>query len=73
MATKAELEKEARRLRARVKRLEWLCAEMYQVAGTANAPERVMDKLLAAAEGKPIPRVELLPISEDEFVEPEPA
>lgn len=60
---------ELRKLRARVRALESLCAEMYQVAGTANAPVRVLDKLWAAAEGKPIPRIDLLPIGEDEFRE----
>ncbi len=47
--------------------MESLCAEAYQVAGTANAPVRVLNKLAAAAAGKPIPRIALLPIAEAEF------
>ena len=58
---------ENRKLKRRISALQYLCAEMYQVAGTAGAPVRVLDKLWAASGGKPIPRVHLLPIAEDEF------
>jgi hypothetical protein len=57
-------------LMARVKRLEYLCAEMYQVAGEVGAPVRVLDALSAAADGRPIPRASLLPISASEFDRP---
>jgi hypothetical protein len=51
----------------RVEELESLCAELYQVLGTVGAPAAVLDKVWAAADGQPIPRVELLPIDEDAF------
>lgn len=57
-------------LQARIARLEQLCAEVYQVAGTAGAPVRVLDALSAAANGKRIPRVPLLPITASEFDPP---
>jgi hypothetical protein len=50
-----------------VLRLERLCADIYQVCGQAGAPTRVLDALFAAAEGHPIPRAPILPISIDEF------
>ena len=50
-----------------MKRLELLCAEVYQVAGAAGAPMRVLDALSAAANGRPIRRTPLLPIAEREF------
>jgi len=58
------------KLQARIARLERLCAEVYQVAGAAGAPVRVLDALSAAANGKPIPRVPLLPITTSEFDPP---
>jgi hypothetical protein len=51
----------------RVQALEALCAELYQVLGTVGAPTAVLDKVWAAADGQPIPRVDLLPIGEDAF------
>lgn len=51
----------------RVQALEALCAELYQVLGTVGAPAAVLDKVEAAAAGRAIPRVELLPIGEDDF------
>jgi hypothetical protein len=53
----------------RVGELQALCAELYQVLGTVGAPVRVLDKVAAAAAGKPIPDVDLLPIAETEFDE----
>jgi hypothetical protein len=50
-------------LQARIRALEALCGAAYQFAGTVGAPERVLDALSAAANGDPIPDVELLPIS----------
>lgn len=57
---------QVRKLQARVTRLEGLCADAYQVAGAAGAPERVLDALYAAAQGYRIPRAALLPITEAE-------
>jgi hypothetical protein len=54
-------------LQARITRLELLCAEVYQVAGQAGAPVRVLDALAAAMNGKSIPRKSLLPIVPSEF------
>jgi hypothetical protein len=54
---------------ARIAQLESLCAELYQVLGTAGAPDAVLDKVSAAAAGKPIPDVDLLPIGELDFDE----
>lgn len=42
------------KLTARVEELEDLCGAMYQFAGTVGAPERVLDVLWAAAQGKPL-------------------
>ncbi len=53
----------------RVQKLEELCGELYQVLGTIGAPVSVLDKVAAAAAGKPIPDVELLPIAEIDFDE----
>ena len=47
----------------RVKELEKLCAELYQVLGVLDAPAVVLDKVWAAASGEPIPEIELLPFS----------
>ena len=44
-------------------RLETLCAELYQVLGTLGAPSRVLDQVLAAAEGRPLPHRTLLPFT----------
>jgi hypothetical protein len=53
----------------RMQQLESLCGELYQVLGTAGAPESVLDKVYAAAAGQPIPDVDLLPIRELDFDE----
>ena len=52
--------------RARIAVLEALCADAYQLAGTVGAPVRFLDALAAAADGKPIPKGDLLPVLEDE-------
>ena len=44
-----------RNLEERISVLEQVCAEAYQLAGAVGAPERVLDNLAAAAEGRPIP------------------
>ena len=51
------------RLRRRLAALEGVCAEAYQVAGAVGAPERVLDQLHAASEGKPLPYATVLPIA----------
>ena len=51
-------------LRARVVALEDVCGAAYQLAGTVGAPIRFLDALAAAAGGKRIPKVDLLPVSE---------
>ena len=53
-------------LRAEVERLRRVCAEAYQFAGEVGAPERVLDNLAAAAEGRPLPHESFLPVSADE-------
>ena len=53
-------------LRARVAALEGLCADVYQLAGTVGAPVRFLNALAAAAAGKRLPKVELLPVLETE-------
>jgi len=53
-------------LRRRVELLERVCAEAYQFAGTVGAPIRVLDNLLAAAEGRELPRRSFLPVNVDE-------
>lgn len=60
---------EVEQLRARVQALEEVCGEMYQVAGAAGAPERVLDKLWAAAQGDAISTASVLPVLETEFEE----
>ena len=52
-----------RNLEERISVLEQVCAEAYQLAGAVGAPERVLDNLAAAAEGKPIPHQSFLPVS----------
>lgn len=42
-------------------RLRRVCSEMYQVAGALGAPADVLDQLLAASEGEPLPHESLLP------------
>ena len=53
-------------LRARVGALEGLCADAYQLAGTVGAPVRFLNALAAAAAGKRLPKIELLPVLETE-------
>jgi len=38
-----------------------LLSELYQVLGGLNAPENVMDQVLAASLGEPLPHETLLP------------
>ncbi len=54
---------------ADVRALRSLCGELYQVLGTVGAPVAVLDKVSAAAAGKPIPDIEILPIDELAFDE----
>ncbi len=54
-------------LEQRISVLEQVCAEAYQLAGTVGAPERALDNLAAAAEGKPIPHTTFLPVSVADF------
>ncbi len=57
-------------LEQRIAILEQVCAEAYQLAGAVGAPEKALDNLAAAAEGKPIPHATFLPVSAadcDEF------
>lgn len=53
-------------LQRRIDDLERVCAEAYQFAGTAGAPERVLDNLSAGAEGQPIPHESILPVTAEE-------
>jgi hypothetical protein len=50
-----------------IEELRRICAEAYQMAGTAGAPERVLDLLLDAAEGRSTLGRSFLPIGEAEF------
>jgi hypothetical protein len=50
----------------RLDELETVCAELYQVLGTLGAPARVMDQVIAAAEGRLLPYSTLLPFSVQE-------
>ena len=56
-------DKRIRNLEERISILEQVCAEAYQLAGAVGAPERALDNLGAAAEGKPIPHATFLPVS----------
>ena len=53
-------------LQRRVDDLAQVCAEAYQFAGAVGAPERVLDNLLAGAEGQPIPHASILPVLAEE-------
>lgn len=53
-------------LRNRVHTLEELCAEVYQFAGEVGAPARVLDALWAAAQGRPVPAHDILPVHAEE-------
>lgn len=57
-------------LEQRIAILEQVCAEAYQLAGAVGAPEKALDNLAAAADGRPIPHATFLPVSAadcDEF------
>ena len=56
-------DKRIRDLERRITILEQVCAEAYQLAGAVGAPERALDNLAAAAEGKPVPHSTFLPVS----------
>lgn len=38
-----------------------LLSELYQILGALDAPENVLDQVLAASEGEPLPYESLLP------------
>ena len=46
--------------------LRQLCAEVYEVMGTFQAPGHVLDQLLAAAQGYALPHKTILPITKDD-------
>ena len=50
-------------LEQRIAVLQQVCAEAYQLAGAVGAPEKALDNLAAAANGKPIPHATFLPVS----------
>lgn len=50
-------------LEQRIAVLQQVCAEAYQLAGAVGAPEKALDNLSAAANGKPIPHATFLPVS----------
>ena len=52
-----------RQLKDRVRVLEQVCAEAYQLAGAVGAPVKALDNLSAAAGGRPIPHETFLPVS----------
>lgn len=57
-------------LEERIRALQSVCAEAYQLAGAVGAPEKALDNLAAAANGRPIPHTTFLPVSAadcDEF------
>jgi hypothetical protein len=50
-----------------IERLRNVCAQAYQLAGCVGAPERVLDILSAAADGRPLPHGgEFLPITAED-------
>lgn len=54
-------------MRAELEALRAVCAQAYQLAGAVAAPERVLDVLAAAADGRPLPHDgEFLPIAADD-------
>lgn len=55
-------ELEVIQLEARVKTLQTVCGEAYQLAGVYDAPVEALDNLSAAANGKPIPHETFLPV-----------
>lgn len=50
-----------RALVAEIERLQSVCAEAYQFAGSVDAPVRVLDSLSAAAQGRDLPHESMLP------------
>ena len=52
-----------RNLEQRISIIEQVCAEAYQLAGAVGAPEEALDNLAAAADGKPVPHANFLPVS----------
>ena len=63
MNAERERDRRVRDLEQRISVLEHVCAEAYQLAGAVGAPEKALDNLAAAAEGKPIPHATFLPVS----------
>lgn len=59
----ADLVAELERQRDENARLRSVCAEAYQFAGEVGAPERVLDNLAAAADGRPLPHASFLPVT----------
>lgn len=49
-----------------VEQLENLLGELYQVLGALDAPEAVLDQVVAALEGGPLPHESLLPFAAQE-------
>ena len=63
MNAESERDRRMRDLEQRISVLEQVCAEAYQLAGAVGAPEKALDNLAAAAEGKAIPHTTFLPVS----------
>ena len=66
-ARKAESKVQA--LEARVKVLQRVCGEAYQLAGAVGAPVEALDNLSAAANGEPIPHETFLPVRPEDCEE----
>ncbi|WP_061290051.1 hypothetical protein [Azotobacter vinelandii] len=49
-----------------IEQLEKLLGELYQVLGALDAPEAVLDQVVAALEGGPLPHESLLPFAAQE-------
>lgn len=49
-----------------IEQLENLLGELYQVLGALDAPEAVLDQVIAALEGGPLPHASLLPFAAQE-------
>ena len=49
-----------------IEQLENLLGELYQVLGALDAPEAVLDQVVAALEGGPLPHESLLPFAAQE-------
>lgn len=48
----------------RIRTLQSVCGEAYQLAGTVGAPVKALDNLSAAANGEPIPHETFLPVTD---------